>query len=80
MEKNRYADFTVEDFFDPKVTPGGKSPVAAVWTDPTNPGYAEIDDGGDYWLSAGEPHCADCHVPPFVEILTRVSARGKVAT
>lgn len=69
MEKGRYADWSVEDFFDPKVGPPGspKNPAAAPWTDPINPGYAEIDDGGDYWLSAGEPHCADCHVPPFVE-------------
>ncbi len=21
----------------------------------------------DYWLAPGEPHCADCHQPPFVE-------------
>jgi len=66
MEESRYATYTAEDFFDPKVTPG-KNRVADVWTDPTNPGYAEIDDGDDFWLSAGEPHCADCHVPPFVE-------------
>ena len=24
-------------------------------------------DGRDHWLSAGEPHCADCHAAPFVE-------------
>jgi hypothetical protein len=23
--------------------------------------------GKDYWLAPGEPHCADCHKPPFVE-------------
>ncbi len=25
------------------------------------------DDARDHWLSAGEPHCADCHTPPYVE-------------
>ncbi len=29
--------------------------------------YDALTDGKDYWLSAGEPHCADCHAPPFVE-------------
>jgi len=24
-------------------------------------------DGRDHWLSAGEPHCADCHEAPYVE-------------
>ena len=24
-------------------------------------------DGRDHWLSAGEPHCADCHAAPYVE-------------
>jgi cysteine-rich repeat protein len=30
------------------------------------PIYAATD-GADYWLSAGEPHCADCHAAPFTE-------------
>ncbi|MBI5748258.1 MAG: hypothetical protein HZA00_03960 [Nitrospinae bacterium] len=29
--------------------------------------YEAATHGRDYWLSAGEPHCADCHTPPFVE-------------
>lgn len=29
--------------------------------------YEAATHGRDYWLSAGEPHCADCHLPPFVE-------------
>jgi len=29
--------------------------------------YDAASDGRDYWLAAGEPHCADCHKAPFVE-------------
>ena len=29
--------------------------------------YAAATHGKDYWLAPGEPHCADCHRPPFVE-------------
>jgi hypothetical protein len=29
--------------------------------------YDAATHGRDYWLSPGEPHCADCHKPPFVE-------------
>jgi len=29
--------------------------------------YDAATDGKEYWLAAGEPHCADCHTPPFVE-------------
>ncbi len=29
--------------------------------------YAAALGGGDWWLSPGESHCADCHVAPFVE-------------
>ncbi|MBI5816420.1 MAG: hypothetical protein HZB29_12510 [Nitrospinae bacterium] len=29
--------------------------------------YEAATHGRDYWLSAGEPHCADCHAAPFVE-------------
>jgi len=29
--------------------------------------YDLASDGRDYWVAAGEPHCADCHAPPFVE-------------
>ena len=29
--------------------------------------FSAADDARDHWLSAGEPHCADCHAAPFVE-------------
>lgn len=29
--------------------------------------YDAASAGKDWWLSAGEPHCADCHIAPFVE-------------
>jgi hypothetical protein len=29
--------------------------------------YSAATHGRDYWLSAGEPHCADCHAAPYVE-------------
>lgn len=29
--------------------------------------YEAATDGRDYWLSAGAPHCADCHAAPYVE-------------
>jgi hypothetical protein len=29
--------------------------------------YSAATHGRDYWLSAGAPHCADCHAAPFVE-------------
>jgi len=29
--------------------------------------YAAASGGNDWWLSASEPHCADCHLAPFVE-------------
>ena len=29
--------------------------------------FSAATDGRDHWLSAGEPHCADCHAAPFVE-------------
>jgi hypothetical protein len=29
--------------------------------------YASISAGDDWWFSPGEPHCADCHLAPFVE-------------
>ncbi len=34
--------------------------------------YASVSAGDDWWFSPGEPHCADCHLAPFVE-----SAGGK---
>ena len=29
--------------------------------------YSAVSGGNDWWLSASEPHCADCHLAPFVE-------------
>ena len=29
--------------------------------------YEAASAGSDWWLSASEPHCADCHLAPFVE-------------
>jgi mono/diheme cytochrome c family protein len=29
--------------------------------------YDSASGGKDWWLAAGEPHCADCHMAPFVE-------------
>jgi hypothetical protein len=29
--------------------------------------YSAATHGRDYWLSAGAPHCADCHAAPYVE-------------
>ncbi len=29
--------------------------------------YDLASAGQDWWLAAGEPHCADCHIAPFVE-------------
>jgi len=32
--------------------------------------YAAASGGNDWWLSASEPHCADCHLAPFTEQVT----------
>jgi mono/diheme cytochrome c family protein len=39
------------------------------WNHPTGGEvpYAAASGGNDWWLSASEPHCADCHIAPFVE-------------
>jgi len=29
--------------------------------------YRDVSGGNDWWLSPGVPHCADCHIAPFVE-------------
>jgi len=29
--------------------------------------FGVVSDGSDFWASAGEPHCADCHQSPYVE-------------
>ena len=68
-EDGKYAGYSAEDFFDPKVASrdSGDNAVAAVWRDTPSDPYRVINDGGDFWLAAGEPKCADCHNPPFVE-------------
>jgi hypothetical protein len=40
--------------------PAGATGAAAV-------PYDAASHGRDYWLSAGEPHCANCHSAPYVE-------------
>jgi len=39
------------------------------WNHPTGGEvpYMAASGGNDWWLSASEPHCADCHLAPFVE-------------
>ncbi|MDF1874358.1 hypothetical protein JHD48_01265 [Sulfurimonas sp. SAG-AH-194-I05] len=39
------------------------------WNHPTGGEvpYIAASGGNDWWLSAAEPHCADCHLAPFVE-------------
>lgn len=39
------------------------------WNHPTGGEvpYDVASGGSDWWLSASEPHCADCHIAPFVE-------------
>lgn len=39
------------------------------WNHPTGGAvpYNAASGGNDWWLSASEPHCADCHAAPFVE-------------
>ncbi len=39
------------------------------WNHPTGGEvpYKAASGGNDWWLSASEPHCADCHIAPFVE-------------
>lgn len=65
LEGERYRGFDAADFFDPKVD--GRGALEAVWTDAPSDPWRVVDDGGDAWLAPGEPKCADCHLPPFVE-------------
>ncbi len=39
------------------------------WNNPAGKAvpYSAVSGGSDWWLSASEPHCADCHTAPFVE-------------
>ena len=51
---------------NPAVDPKSlKLPAGA--TGATAVSYDAASQGRDYWLSAGVPHCADCHAAPFVE-------------
>jgi len=36
--------------------------------------FSAAVDSRDHWLSAGEPHCADCHAAPYVEQSGNISA------
>jgi hypothetical protein len=36
--------------------------------------FSAATDGRDHWLSAGEPHCADCHAAPYVEQSGNITA------
>ncbi len=46
----------------------GKLKLLAWNTPEGNPvPYDGASNGKDWWLSAAEPHCADCHCAPFVE-------------
>jgi hypothetical protein len=36
--------------------------------------FSAATDGHDHWLSAGEPHCADCHAAPYVEQSGNINA------
>jgi hypothetical protein len=52
---------------------------ANAFIDPVNNSGAAVPfsaatDGRDHWLSAGEPHCADCHAAPYVEQSGNISA------
>ena len=42
------------------------------WNNPTGGAvpYVAASGGNDWWLSASEPHCADCHMAPFAEQVT----------
>jgi hypothetical protein len=50
---------------------GGAVDGTAGFIDTNNIGvpvpFAAATDGRDHWLSAGEPHCADCHAAPYTE-------------
>jgi hypothetical protein len=36
--------------------------------------FSAATDGRDHWLSAGEPHCADCHTAPYTEQSGNINA------
>jgi mono/diheme cytochrome c family protein len=69
------ARIKVDDKGNPVLTPpdeDGDRSVIIVDTDPNGKEgvavpYDAATHGRDYWLAPGEPHCADCHKPPYVE-------------
>jgi len=69
------ARIKVDDKGNPVMTPpdeDGDQSVIIVDTDPNGKEgvavpYDAATHGRDYWLAPGEPHCADCHQPPYVE-------------
>ena len=53
-----------------KASPGADQPARVLpWNarEGKPVSYADASGGKDWWLSPGEPHCADCHLAPFVE-------------
>ena len=50
-----------------QITPGG-APVPVP--------FSAATDGRDHWLSAGKPHCTDCHAAPW-ELAALGSDHGK---
>jgi mono/diheme cytochrome c family protein len=69
------ARIQVDDKGNPVMTPPDEDGDQSVIIVDTNPNgkegvavpYDAATHGRDYWLAAGEPHCADCHQPPYVE-------------
>ncbi|MGD2138278.1 MAG: hypothetical protein PVF08_08480 [Gammaproteobacteria bacterium] len=69
------ARIKVDEKGNPVLTPpdeDGDRSVIIADTDPNGTEgvavpYDAATHGRDYWLAAGEPHCADCHQPPYVE-------------
>lgn len=64
----RYAEHTSSVFLRMQTSPDGQTEFLPWNTDAGEAvTYASASAGSDWWLSAGEPHCADCHLAPFVE-------------
>ncbi|MEK6776054.1 MAG: hypothetical protein AABY87_04105 [bacterium] len=69
------ARIKVDDQGKPVLTPPDEDGDRSVVIEDTDPQgtsgmavpYDAATHGRDYWLAPGEPHCADCHRPPFVE-------------
>jgi hypothetical protein len=63
-----YADHVGATMVRASKDAAGKLQLAA-WNAPAGDPvpYDAASAGKDWWLSASEPHCADCHLAPFVE-------------